>query len=271
MPKDPAFLFYPKDWLEGTAELLPNEKGVYIDLLAHQHQKKDLPNDTLRLARMVGLGHDDFLKIWAILKDKFKEKNGRFVNTKLTGVTKDRADKGAKNTIIGTFASLLRKEKPEPKIYAILKKEFNVDDFLTESTEINIERLNKWFYERLKSIAIENKDVNAIKDINTTIDEAEKKIENSVNPNTYPELEKEILSSGIWIEQTAMEYKLTIPFVENKLREFLKDVKLRGDAEKGLKEVKKYFINWLKQQVKNGKSTESGSTAVITAGKKWKS
>ncbi|HRG36912.1 MAG TPA: DUF4373 domain-containing protein [Bacteroidia bacterium] len=95
--------------------------------------------------------------------------------------------------------------------------------------------------------------------------------EEGLNPTNYNDLEKEILNSGIWIEETAIQYKLEVPFVENKLREFLKDVKLRGDAEKGLKEVKKYFINWLKIQIKNGKSIESGSTAIITPGKSWKS
>lgn len=207
MSKDPAFLFYPKDWLEGTAELLPNEKGVYIDLLCHQHQKGDLPIDTERLARMVGLGHDDFLKIWGILKDKFKEINNRYVNTRLSGVKKERADKGAKNTIIGTFAALLRKEKPEPKIYGILKKEFNVDDFLTESTEKGTERLIEWFNERLKSIAIANAiangDVNKDINVNTTIykTELEKKIEEFYN--FRKQLKKPILdaSKSAWLEK----------------------------------------------------------------------
>jgi len=58
--KDPAFLFYPKDWISGTSEMLPNEKGIYIDLLCYQHQNSDLPNDTKRLSRIVGLGHDEF-------------------------------------------------------------------------------------------------------------------------------------------------------------------------------------------------------------------
>lgn len=175
MAKDPAFLFYPKDWLQGTAELLPNEKGVYIDLLCHQHQNGDLPTDTLRLARMVGLGHDEFLKIWEVLKDKFSESNGRFVNNKLIGVIKDRIDRGLKNTITGTFASLLRKAKLTPENYAKIRKEFNIDEFLTESTENPTERLTDWFQTRLESIVNANGDatVNGTKDVIVVVNETE--------------------------------------------------------------------------------------------------
>lgn len=93
--------------------------------------------------------------------------------------------------------------------------------------------------------------------------------EEVLNPTNFNDLEKEILNSGIWIEETAIEYKQSVEFVEKKLREFLKDVKLRGDAEKGLKEVKKYFINWLKIEIKNGKSTTPNATSLINPAKKW--
>ena len=65
--KDPAFLFYSKDWIEGTAELMPDEKGVFVDLLAHQHQKKGLPTDVNRLARLVGLSFEEFEKMMGMM------------------------------------------------------------------------------------------------------------------------------------------------------------------------------------------------------------
>ena len=79
-----------------------------------------------------------------------------------------------------------------------------------------------------------------------------------VNPKIFEKIEKEILNSGIWIDDTARHYKVTVDFVNQKLHEFLGDVKLRGDEEKGLKEIKKHFINWFKLEIKkavNGKST----------------
>ena len=36
--KDPAFLFYSKDFYEGTRTMLPEERACYIDLMIYQHQ-----------------------------------------------------------------------------------------------------------------------------------------------------------------------------------------------------------------------------------------
>lgn len=177
MAKDPAFLFYSKDWLEGTAEMLPQEKGIYIDLLCHQHQKGDIPADTQRLARLVGLSETEFLPIWEGVKSKFVEANGipngtpngkRLVNRKLTEVMGERATKGHKNKIIGTLASLIRHRQEPEKIKNLIKKAFKVDDFTDVPTELLTERLTEWYIKRLKSIengnAIANEDGNIIKE-----------------------------------------------------------------------------------------------------------
>jgi len=34
--KDPAFLFYSKDFYEGTRTMLPEERACYIDLMIYQ-------------------------------------------------------------------------------------------------------------------------------------------------------------------------------------------------------------------------------------------
>ncbi|WP_103072261.1 DUF1376 domain-containing protein [Aquimarina sediminis] len=71
MSKDPAVLFYTKDWLEGTVDMFPEEKGVYIDLLSYQHQKGFLPQNTRRLAKITGISEEQFVKIWSEIKHKF--------------------------------------------------------------------------------------------------------------------------------------------------------------------------------------------------------
>lgn len=155
--KDPAFLFYSKDWLEGTAEMTPDEKGVYIDLLAHQHQKGSLPADTKRLAKMVGLSEDDFLQKWMLLKNKFNRTDDRLVNRKLSEVTTDRLSKSHTNRITGKFATLIRSVKHLPKEdVETLKKSFKITDFDHLPTESATERLTEWFYIRLKSIGDAN-------------------------------------------------------------------------------------------------------------------
>ncbi len=163
--KDPAFLFYSKDWIEGTAELSPAEKGVYIDLLCYQHQKSDLPSDLHRICRLVRLSYDEFLVIWNVISDKFYVDGERMFNIKLSEVMSERSLKGKKNKIIGIFASLLRKSDLNKKEYSEVRSSFKADDFMQIDSERLTERLTEWYELRLKSIA--NEDANANEDINT--------------------------------------------------------------------------------------------------------
>lgn len=78
MAKDPAFLFYPGDWLGGTMLMTRHQKGCYIDLLMAQFNGGPLTLDQIKLV----LGQDQ--AVWTVLQDKFKQDNsGRFFNEKL--------------------------------------------------------------------------------------------------------------------------------------------------------------------------------------------
>lgn len=183
MAKDPAFLFYSKDWIEGTAEFLPEEKGVLIDLLSHQHQKKDLPSDKRRLARIVGLSLSEFDQIWNGIKHKFipiATPNGeRLINQKLDRLMDERSTKGKKNKIIGTFAYVLKKLSLSKKQYNLLKEEFKIDIFMVNDTEWNTERLTEWCKGRLTFI----------EDVNVNEDKDESIIKHGVkNKKAIPEL-----------------------------------------------------------------------------------
>lgn len=146
--RDPAFLFYPKDWLEGTAEMLPEEKGVYIDLLCYQHQRGSIPSDTSRLANMVGLPLDKFLVIWKLIGTKFHQVDNqvvdRLVNHKLLEVTTDRGNKAAINRVNGSFAACLRKLDLPKSEYNEIKKHFNFNDFVAIDPLILVEEITKW-------------------------------------------------------------------------------------------------------------------------------
>lgn len=166
MSKDPAFLMYSKDWLEGTAEMLPEEKGVYIDLLCYQHQRGDLPNDIKRLARLVRLSEDEFNKIWEIISTKFERMDNRLVNRKLNEVMTERLNKGKRNAIIGKFASLLKNANLNKKEYNLIKSEFNLVKFERMDNQKASERLTEWFNLCLKRIKDENANANEDKDEN---------------------------------------------------------------------------------------------------------
>lgn len=52
MSKDPAALLYIDNWLISTKEMKADERGWYLNLILHQYDKGDLPNDIEELANM---------------------------------------------------------------------------------------------------------------------------------------------------------------------------------------------------------------------------
>jgi uncharacterized protein YdaU (DUF1376 family) len=161
--KDPAVLFYSTDWLEGTSEMTSEEKGVYIDLLASQHQRGSLPTDTKRLCKLARLGEAEFLSIWADISHKFKTNGeGRLVNRKLTKVVTERLEKGHKNKIISALAVAVRQSNLPYEVKYEAKKGFNVLDFINIPEPNITETVTEWFNSRLKSIenANGNEDAN---------------------------------------------------------------------------------------------------------------
>lgn len=75
MAKDPAFLFYPGDWLGGTIGMTFEQKGAYMELLMMQFTRGHMTSD------MIGqvVGHH-----WDTLKDKFKQDDdGLWYNERL--------------------------------------------------------------------------------------------------------------------------------------------------------------------------------------------
>lgn len=234
MAKDPAFLFYSKDWLEGTAEMTPEEKGVYIDLLAHQHQKKTLPSDTKRLAKMVGLPEIEFLKIWEVLSSKFIRTDDRLVNQKLNDIASERSAKSHTNKITGKFATLIRSVKHLPKEdIETLKKSFKITDFDHLPTEEATDRLTEWFYIRLKSIG--NGNANEYGNENTDRDSIGVVGEKKGGTNLIPQMH------SIWITTFPLytqDKELDFPALRNIADFIFKIANVQngyGDTEKEIK------------------------------------
>lgn len=75
MAKDPAFLFYPGDWLSGTMGMTFEEKGAYFELLMLQFNRGHMTTDMI--GRNVG-------QLWVKVKDKFiQDKDGLWYNARL--------------------------------------------------------------------------------------------------------------------------------------------------------------------------------------------
>ena len=91
MAKDPAFLFYPNDWLGGTMILNRHQKGCYIDLLIAQFNNGPL---SLEMIKTI-LGQDQ--AAWTVLSSKFKQDpNGNYFSERLAAEIEKRKEHSLK-------------------------------------------------------------------------------------------------------------------------------------------------------------------------------
>jgi uncharacterized protein YdaU (DUF1376 family) len=77
---DPAFLFYPNDYLGGTMGMSFEEKGCYIDLLIFQFN-----NDHFTEAQAKQVLSICFASVWEVLKNKFIKDGEFYFNERLRG------------------------------------------------------------------------------------------------------------------------------------------------------------------------------------------
>lgn len=271
--KDPAFLFYSKDWLEGTAEMTSEEKGVYIDLLAHQHQKGSLPAETKKLAKLSGLSESEFIALWSELSSKFiANATGRLVNRKLNGIVSERLDKGWRNKIIGTLGAIIRYSKLSNEMALKIKQTFKVDDFLA-CTEENInERISEWYSERyrkcLKSIANVNEDAN-VNGINT-----ERYNTEFSNGKFQFDLKTQLPDTDLEsaeMNQFTLHRKKNTDYIKSQWLVFLHE-RMNEPPEKKIQyqklhDLTSYFLNWIRNKSpKNGTAYKSGSQSSTAGG-----
>ena len=75
MAKDPAFLFYPNDYIGGTMGMTFEEKGAYMELLMMQFSRGHMTS--LMIGQVVG-------QLWDKIKNKFvQDEKGMWYNIRL--------------------------------------------------------------------------------------------------------------------------------------------------------------------------------------------
>lgn len=124
MAKDPAFLFYSKDFYEGTRIMLPSERACYIDLLCYQHQHGYIPIELERVIMYCSGICEATLK--ATLEAKFKLCHKGYYNEKLFEVMNDRAEFTSKQSINGVVGQFFKKCKAilDSKSYRLIREVF---------------------------------------------------------------------------------------------------------------------------------------------------
>lgn len=95
MGKDPAFLFYPGDWLGGTMGMTFEEKGAYMELLMMQFNRGHMTSHMI--GQTIG-------QLWVNIEDKFEvDSKGLYYNARLD-IEKEKRKKfteSRKNNILG--------------------------------------------------------------------------------------------------------------------------------------------------------------------------
>jgi hypothetical protein len=143
MAKDPAFLFYSSDFLNGVADLTMEERGQFITLLCLQHQKGTLTDKTIRLS--LGSVSVD------VLSKFLKDKDGNFYNERLSEeiekriqFTESRRNNGSKGG----------RPKNNTKPLGLAKHNLMEDVNENENEDININKSKCTFEQVYKYMAI---------------------------------------------------------------------------------------------------------------------
>ena len=168
--KDPAFLFYSKDFYEGTRIMLPEERACYIDLMIYQHQNEFIPNDIKRL--LLYCTGIDKATLEATLEAKFRLCDKGWYNQKLVNVVTQRQEFSNKQSIngkVGQFwkkAKSLLNKKDYSELRELLENKTNNEIYsLIEQKDINIETLKDLLEALPKQFTIANTIVNKEQDI----------------------------------------------------------------------------------------------------------
>jgi hypothetical protein len=107
MAKDPAFLFYPNDWIGGTMGMTFEEKGAYMELLMTQFNRGHMT--THMIGQVVG-------QIFDKIQDKFiKDQDGLWYNERLEEEKLKRQNftKSRRNNVSGKNQFIKIEEKIE--------------------------------------------------------------------------------------------------------------------------------------------------------------
>lgn len=280
--KDPAFLFYSKDFYEGTRTMLPEERACYLDLIIYQHQNGGIPANDLKRVLMYCNGIDNATLI-ATLNAKFTLCDGFYINKKLSEVINERKEFSQKQSTNGFVGNFWKKAKSilDSKSYLLLKsllyKKSNNEVFdLIKDKVIDKEMLENMINAKRNAMRthLADEDEDAITNINNDISisninpEISKKIEERLNEEKIyhvDEIKDFMLSNenSYWFETYCMNNRLSRDNLIKCIDEFILNLKGQNKLQKNKQELFTHFYNWYK---KNG--TNQPTNTENNAGKK---
>lgn len=132
--KDPACLFYIDTWLSATAEMDSDVRGWYLNLILHQYDKKDLPNDLEKLAVLAGVKFSEF--------ERFKQMFEQVLKHKFQLNDNQRLENGYAKSILSGREQFKDKRQKSGNIGVVIKLAKTIKGF----TEKHIETLKNHLY-----------------------------------------------------------------------------------------------------------------------------
>ena len=130
--RDPAFLFYPADFLVGASGLTMEERGQYITILCLQHQKGRLSEKTIRLS----LNLKSLSEISGDVIEKFCiDENGLYYNKRLEHEIGKRAKSANASRNNGKLGGRPAKEKEPSENLQVISRFGNEEP--KESLSVN--------------------------------------------------------------------------------------------------------------------------------------
>lgn len=221
--KDPAFLFYSKDFYEGTRMMLPEERACYVDLLIYQHQNGPIPLDLRRV--MMYCSGCTIETIQHVLDQKFDKTVNGWLNKRLTIESENRSTNKPKKIASASFAGLISSNNLSKKQIDFLKKNFNINDFIVEKDILIIDesiiksKVKEWFNNMLnqmvKNLANVNAIANAIEDVNSIKNENEV-FDLNIQNSKKTEIENEIeILVEVYQNVTGRKFKAIHTIIKN--------------------------------------------------------
>ncbi len=108
--KSPAFQFYPKDFMAGTATMSLQEVGAYMRLLCYAWDTGSVPNDPPERARICGCSKAQERELWKKVGKKFLLQDDAYFNERLEEERKKQSDYRRRQSDKGKASAATRRQ-----------------------------------------------------------------------------------------------------------------------------------------------------------------
>jgi hypothetical protein len=225
MPKDPAALFFIEKWLVATKEMKADCRGWFLNLVLHQFDKKDLPNDVEELANLADVRfseYEEFKQTWQhVLQQKFQlNNNGRLENAFATEIIRSREQFKDKRSEAGRMSVFIK------YVRANLCQDENVIFFVKKHADlthvdINNQHMLQQVFQQMHQLYI-----NTIKNKNTNTDSKEEGLGETIPAGIVPEMLQEFQKSN---PEYPYDQQKDFPALRSVADQIKKYQKLSGD------------------------------------------